>query len=175
MRRFIKIIMGNEIEKLIQEGYTYVEGLPPIVFEGAKTLILGSLPGIKSLENKMYYANKRNRFWLVMAEKFGIAPFQSDEERIKFLEEHHIALWDVYKSGYRRGSRDGIKGGKLNDINELLVRYPTIIQIVVAGNDALKALSTIEGINIRVIPVPSTSGGNGHWNEKKQRWYDIEY
>ena len=63
------------------------------------------------------------------------------EEKMKFLKEKQIALWDVYYDGYRIGSKDEtIKFADYNKIKELLVDYPSIKKIVVAGSRAQKAL-----------------------------------
>ena len=168
--------MNNTSENWKGDGYTYIEGLPPIIFPGAKTLILGTLPGSKSLENRAYYMNKGNRFWPMMAEIFGTKPLITETDRLAFLEEHHIALWDVYKSGYRNKSKDSkIKDTTFNDIPGFLTAYPDIKQIVVAGKKAQKAFSQINGIQIPVIAAPSTSGGNGHWKNQKHIWYEIDY
>ena len=66
--------VDRETEKrLIEQGYKYVAGLEPVIFEGAKTLILGSLPGEQSLVSGEYYAKKGNRFWPTMEDIFQIA------------------------------------------------------------------------------------------------------
>ena len=38
----------------------------PSVNKNSKILILGSMPGVKSLEAQEYYAHPQNRFWKVM-------------------------------------------------------------------------------------------------------------
>ncbi len=48
------------------------EGLPIIIAEGAKVLILGSMPGNVSLAKGEYYGNRNNHFWSVdVNEKSG--------------------------------------------------------------------------------------------------------
>ena len=39
----------------------------PIADEQSRILILGSMPGIKSLEQQEYYAHPQNRFWRLLA------------------------------------------------------------------------------------------------------------
>ena len=42
-----------------------IYGFDPIIFQDSKYLILGTLPGKKSLETKFYYADRGNCFWPV--------------------------------------------------------------------------------------------------------------
>ncbi|HXL59440.1 MAG TPA: DNA-deoxyinosine glycosylase, partial [Mycobacterium sp.] len=46
-------------------------GLPPIIDDGAKALILGNMPSVMSLGTQQYYANPRNAFWRITGEIFG--------------------------------------------------------------------------------------------------------
>ncbi len=163
------------IKDLINKGYSYSEGLPPVAFIKPKTLILGELPGIDSIEAKEYYVKKNNRFWPLMAELFGEDTPVTKEKRYDLLERHNIALWDVFESGYRKGSKSPVKQGKVNDIEGFLQNYPTIHQIVLVGGWAQKAFEENFEVNISVIRVTSTSGANGHWNELKQAWFEIEF
>lgn len=47
------------------------EGFPSIANSLARVLVLGSLPGRKSLLEKVYYAHPQIAVWPVMAEIFG--------------------------------------------------------------------------------------------------------
>ena len=93
-----------------------VRGLPPVVGRRAHTLILGSLPGIASLEARQYYGHPRNAFWDV-AEVLGIArslPYRSRCARLKHLG---FALWDVLAECQRDGSLDqAIRSPRANDL-----------------------------------------------------------
>jgi len=39
----------------------------PIIFKDTKTLILGSFPSIKSIENNFYYTHPQNQFWKILS------------------------------------------------------------------------------------------------------------
>ena len=81
-------------------------GFPPIAKPDAKILILGSMPGQKSLEENQYYAHPRNSFWLIMCALFNSDENLNYEQRKNLLYENKIAVWDVLKSCYREGSLD---------------------------------------------------------------------
>ena len=120
---------------------------PPLVGDECRVLILGSLPGIKSLEAQQYYAHPQNRFWRLM---FGIlgAEFSDDYEKRKaLLLEHHIALWDVVKCADREGSLDGnIRNQTPNEIPRLLEEHPKIRLILFNGAFAFNNYKKYFGI-----------------------------
>ena len=82
------------------------EGLPPVVGDGARVLILGSFPSERSLEVVQYYANRRNQFWPLLSDVFGFDAEAPYEERIQAVKGHGVALWDVVHSCRRAGSLD---------------------------------------------------------------------
>src|SRR5204863_3711103 len=79
---------------------------PPISRQDAETLILGSLPGRKSLQMQQYYAHPQNAFWKLMGAIFDIDPSASYAERTRTLLRNRIALWDVFAAAERPGSLD---------------------------------------------------------------------
>src|SRR6056297_143611 len=104
-----------------------IYGFPPIIGEQPKVLILGSMPGVKSLELGQYYGHPQNHFWKIMAELLGRPMPESYEGRIAMLHESGIAVWDVFGSCRREGSLDqSIREAKPNDVPGLLRKYPSI-------------------------------------------------
>jgi len=81
-------------------------GFPPIAKPDATILILGSMPGQKSLEENQYYAHPRNSFWPIMCKLFNVDESINYEKRKQLLRYNRIALWDVLKCCYREGSLD---------------------------------------------------------------------
>lgn len=152
------------------------EGLPAKVFTDPEILILGTFPGEESLKTGEYYANKRNRFWSVLAEIYGELKPETKEQKDSLLERHHIALWDLFESVNRENSLDkNIKAGVTNDIAGFLKEYPTIKTVLIAGRKAYKEFKRRKAkkkeenlqIDIPYEYVPSTSGANTKFDKKK--------
>lgn len=78
----------------------------PISNHDAEILILGSLPGEKSLELQEYYGHAQNKFWKLIAAITEHELPQDYEEKVKLLKISKIALWDVVHSAHRIGSLD---------------------------------------------------------------------
>lgn len=86
--------------------YELSVGFAPIAADDARTLILGSLPGRKSLEMGQYYAQPQNGFWRIMGDVFGAGPSLQYPQRLARLTANRIAVWDVLAAGERTGSLD---------------------------------------------------------------------
>ena len=72
-------------------------GLPPIIDDGARVLILGNMPSVISLAAQQYYANPRNGFWRITGEIFGFDAGAPYEIRAAALVAHGVAVWDVLR------------------------------------------------------------------------------
>lgn len=132
----------------------------PIIDDHSKILILGSIPGVKSLEKQQYYGHPQNKFWKIIFELFNENFTDDYEEKINVLKKYHIALWDVIDSCERKGSLDSeIRNEEANQIKELLEEYPNIHTIFCNGGKSYKNLQKILGKNykIPVFLLPSTS------------------
>lgn len=114
-------------------------GLGPLVCDGPRVLILGSLPGDRSLELQEYYGHPQNRFWKVIAAIHGLTCPADYAGKKAMLARCRIALWDIYHAASRPGSMDSdIRAGEFNDIAELLRRYPSIRTIALNGSAAAR-------------------------------------
>jgi TDG/mug DNA glycosylase family protein len=113
------------------------EGFPPVVGENARILILGSLPGRRSLADQEYYAHPQNAFWPIMAQVFDISG--NYVERCAGLTGHGVALWDVLQASVRPGSLDAdisLDTAAANDFAAFLQRYSSIEKILFNGKKA---------------------------------------
>jgi len=116
-----------------------IQSFAPIVDNESEILILGSVPGVRSLEMKEYYAHPQNVFWKIIFQLFNQELTTDYHKKIELLKTNHIALWDVIESCERKGSIDSsIKNEAENDILQLLKSYPTIKMIFCNGQKSYK-------------------------------------
>lgn len=105
----------------------------------ARVLILGSIPGKKSLEEQQYYAHSQNQFWEIMDEIFGASRNLSYPARLKRLCDSQIALWDVVYRCERKGSLDhdiDLKTVMPNNFQKLFQVCPRIHSVFFNGKKA---------------------------------------
>lgn len=157
-------------------------GFPPVANIGSNVLILGSLPGRRSLEAQEYYAQPQNCFWKIMGELFGAGPDFPYAERLQHLTANRIALWDVVASAQRPGSLDTAivrASVQTNDFREFLARHTEIGLVCFNGVKAAElyrrhVLPTLDGafLTIRRETLPSTSPAHAAmpYSDKLKRW-----
>jgi TDG/mug DNA glycosylase family protein len=115
---------------------THDRCFPPVSRKDADTLILGSLPGRKSLEAQQYYAHPQNAFWKLMAAIFEAQPMADYEARTRLLLRHRIALWDVFAAAERPGSLDSDivnATAEANDFRDFFRAHPKIRRVFFNG------------------------------------------
>ena len=126
-------------------------------------LVLGTMPGKDSLRLGQYYMNSGNRFWKIVAAAAGQPLPDRYEDRLKLLDQLHIALWDVFASAEREGSLDrNIRNGERNDIQGLLESNPSIVKILFNGK---KANENALDYGCKNDVMPSTSSSNTHYTQ----------
>lgn len=135
----------------------------PIASQNATILILGTMPGTKSLEINQYYGHSQNNFWKFM---FAILKeeFSNDYEvRKALLYKNNIALWDVLQFCERVGSLDSaIKKEIANDFETFLEDHPHIKTILFNGQKAASFFKKHVHLkkSYQLITLPSTSPAN---------------
>jgi len=157
---------------------TRIFSFEPIADQNSEILILGSVPGRKSLEEQQYYAHPQNCFWKLMFELLK-EDFTTDYTgRKALLKRHHIALWDVIDSCERRSSLDSdIRNEEHNGIADFLHQHPKIKAIFCNGQKSFHQLKKIlpGNFGIPIIALPSTSPAHASlsYEEKKREWSRI--
>jgi hypoxanthine-DNA glycosylase len=151
------------VANFIGAGYNtlMIRGLGPISGKDARLLILGSMPGKKSIERQQYYAHPHNAFWKIMGRIFGET--ESYQDKTDRLMKHRIALWDVIQTCKRKGSLDSaIKNPKYNNIESFLRKHPKIEHILLNGTEAAKSYIryTKGKLSLPHTRLPSTSPAN---------------
>lgn len=158
---------------MVLQAFNYVAGKNP------KVLILGSMPGEESLKQEEYYAHPRNAFWEIMGNLLGFDKNISYEERLNYLKNNRIALWDVVYKCKRKGSLDNNidpESLHLNDFTSFFKSYPGITDVFFNGRKAenlfkkyiIKKLP--EDINNRLEYhfLPSTSPANASLKKEQK-------
>ncbi len=159
-----------------------VNSFPPVCGSGARVLILGSMPGIRSLQAGQYYAHPRNAFWPIMESLFSIPASADYSERLAGLKQAGIALWDTLGQCYREGSLDAsieATSERPNDFLWLFDNHPGIGHIFFNGAKAESSfrkhvLARLEARypNLVYTRLPSTSPAHASlsFDQKRQHW-----
>ena len=143
----------------LTEPENALTGLAPILDRRARLLILGSFPGVASLQAQQYYAHPRNLFWPVVADLIGEdLPALAYGQRLGRLREHGIAIWDVIGQCFRRGSLDGaIREPVGQDFDRFLAGLPALRAVAFNGGLAAKGEPWFRSRGYRTYRLPSTS------------------
>tara|TARA_R110002126_G_scaffold43555_5_gene124840 strand:+ start:736 stop:1239 length:504 start_codon:yes stop_codon:yes gene_type:complete len=159
-----------------------LQGLAAVSRSDARLLILGSMPGEKSLHQQQYYAHPRNAFWPVMASLLGFSPTLSYPQRLQALLEQRVALWDVLGHCLRQGSLDSaIRAEQANDFAHFLQQHRHIRAIAFNGAKAWQSFRR-QVIPVQPLPeplqfiqLPSTSPAHASLNfaGKLQQWQQL--
>ena len=157
------------------------EGFPPIARPDATILILGSLPGQRSIDAGQYYTHPQNTFWKIMGSLYDIEG--SYEERCARLIERRIALWDVLASSVRPGSLDAsirTDTATANDFAQFLVAHANIGLIAFNGQKAQQLFKKfvrmddeddpLQHIESRVLPSTSPAYAAMPFSGKLSAW-----
>ena len=147
---------------------------PPIVNKNSRILILGTMPGEKSLKLQQYYGHAGNHFWKIIFTLFD-QPFSKDYEiRKQLLLDNGIALWDVLKTCECKGSSDSnILNEEANDFQSFYNLYPEI-KAVFFGSQKAEAFYNryvLKSPNKLYYTLPSPSSANT-WKTFEQKLDD---
>ncbi|MBL9077411.1 MAG: DNA-deoxyinosine glycosylase [Planctomycetes bacterium] len=161
----------------------FVSGFPPVARRDARVLIVGSMPGERSLAAGRYYAHPANAFWPIAAAFCGVAADAAYAVRTRALRAHRIALWDVLQRCERDGSLDAAivrQGAVPNDFGRFFARHPDVATVLCNGATAHAwfrrhgepALAALQR-RATVVRLPSTSPAHASVrpDDKRRRWH----
>ena len=147
----------------------------PHIAPDTRLLILGSLPGARSLAEGQYYAHPANQFWRLLGEVVGqpLAAMPYDE-RLAALGDAGVGLWDVIRTAERRTSSDGdIREAETHDLAALVADLPRLKMIAFNGGKAAtigrKQLASPDAITLVDLPSSSAAHTIG-FAAKRERW-----
>lgn len=142
----------------------------PVVNQDTRLLILGSLPGDKSLAAQEYYANPQNRFWELVGAVAAIDLRAMDyASRLIALQEKGIGLWDVVAQADRPGSLDtAIRNASHNSLAVKVDSLPALRAVAFNGGTAARlGRKQLDAQGPVLIDLPSSSPAHTIAFEKK--------
>lgn len=157
-------------------------GFPPLSRPDARVLILGSLPGQRSLQLAQYYGQPQNAFWRILAAVTGVAADADYALRTAAVLEARIAIWDVVAAARRPGSLDADIDRRsivVNDFAAFFAAHPRIERICCNGATAAalyrrRVLPMLDGASseLPLWELPSTSPAHAamRFDVKRERW-----
>jgi hypoxanthine-DNA glycosylase len=156
-------------------------GFPAVARPDARILILGSLPGQRSIAAQQYYAHPQNAFWPIMAELIGARGSYAD--RCRRLIDCRIALWDVLESALRPGSLDAdirLPTSSCNDFGRFFATHGHLVRIGFNGRKAAQVFSSRVAEELDcgafervVLPSTSPAFASMPYAEKLGHWRDF--
>jgi hypoxanthine-DNA glycosylase len=165
-----------------RKGVPLSVGFPPVADGRARVLVLGSLPGRRSLEAREYYAQPQNTFWRIMGRLFGAEPSLPYEQRLERLRLGSVALWDVLAAGEREGSLDASivpASVVVNDFASFFARHRDIDLVCFNGRTAAELYrrrvlpqlpSEQAALATRLLPSTSPAHASLRFEQKLARW-----
>ena len=154
-----------------------LEGLAPVADAKARLLVLGSFPGVASLQAQQYYGHPRNQFWPILSALWSLdlVPMRY-AQRLREAQRRGLALWDVYARCEREGSLDSaIARAEPNDLAALVARLPRLAAIAHNGGESARAMRVTGALGVPVHRLPSTSPANASWSfeRKLAAWREV--
>lgn len=146
------------------------EGLPPVLDRDTRVVVLGSFPGLASLQAGQYYAHPRNQFWPLLSALWDVdLRAMSYRQRLNALRAHGLGLWDVYARCQRVGSLDrAITAVEPNDLASLARRAPRLRAVAHNGGESARLMRVTGALGVPALRLPSTSPANASWSFERK-------
>ncbi len=142
-------------------------GFGPFYRPDSKLLILGSFPSAKSREASFFYGHPQNRFWPLMARLCQTDCPCSRQDKELFLQENHIALYDVIERCSIVGSSDSsIRDVEPADLLPILTVSSIGNNIFTNGSTAYSLYQKylLPRLGLPAVKLPSTSPANAAYS-----------
>lgn len=157
-----------------------LQGLPPLLSDATRLVILGSFPGVASLRSRQYYGHPQNQFWrllatLLAADVPGVlqSPYA---DRAAWLLDQGLGLWDVYAACEREGSLDSaIRAPVLNELASLPQRCPRLRALAHNGGESFRHARHTQALGLPVYRLPSSSPAHASWSFERKlvAWREV--
>jgi len=131
-----------------------------VIAPDTRVLVLGSLPGERSLAMQRYYAHPQNRFWHLIGKVIGreLEPLEYGA-RLEALLQAKVGLWDTVASARRSGSLDAaIREAEVNSVAGLAASLPELRAVGVNGaTSARVGMPLLAHTRLALLALPSSS------------------
>jgi double-stranded uracil-DNA glycosylase len=150
----------------------------PVVAPDTRVLILGSLPGERSLAAGRYYAHPQNQFWRLVGSAIGRElEALAYDARLEVLLAARIGLWDTVASATRTSSLDAaIREAEHNPLGEFVATLPDLRAVAFNGATSARiGMAALAGRALALLPLPSSSPAYAAmpFAEKRRLWAAI--
>lgn len=152
---------------------------PPVTRPDTRLLVLGSLPGVVSLQQQRYYAHPQNLFWRLMSAVIhrNLVPL-GYEERLEALLDAKVGLWDTVAAATREGSLD--TAIRLHEASDLPALVATLPQLRAIGFNGAKSaaigrrqLGPDHGLALIDLPSSSPAYASLSFEKKRAAWLSL--
>ena len=155
----------SKVEKtIVKTNLTHAKtSFDPISNSETTILILGTMPGDKSLELGEYYGHSRNRFWKIISTITDNDLPLTYKDKKALLLKTKIGIWDVAHKANRKGSLDSaIEDEEPNDLDIFIAKHKSL---KVIGFNGTKSQALFDKYfdrrsYLKYITLPSTSPAN---------------
>ena len=150
-----------------------IYSFPPISNKNSSVLILGTMPGKRSLTQNQYYGHRGNQFWSILFNLLEEKYSSNYDSKINLALKNGIAIWDVLKVCERESSADAdILNEVPNDFDSFFANHK-IKAIFHNGKNPKEYFDKYTShIDIPQFVLPSTSPANSWFTkeEKLKEW-----
>lgn len=172
------------------ESTRRLTGLAPVIGPQTRLLVLGSFPGVRSLQMQQYYAHPQNHFWKILQALWPADALPAPAEyaeRCRWVLAHGMGVWDVYAACEREGSLDtAIRHAELNDFAALQPQCPLLSVVAHNGGESYRHARSVRAALASpvaraaprvpdVVRLPSSSPANASWSlqRKIDAWREV--